>query len=279
MLAAPKLDDIRCLKINSRALTRSLTPVSNQFTRRWIEDNLLDVLDGELIVPQHDVQCNPWGSYRPAARRLFQCKKSLRVIGCLRYVAGMRKCFSFSLGATLFLMVISVRPMAAATSQGDLNQEYSQVRKIALKDPKVQEAFQKANERLDEKIIEIDPALKPIVDREARAAAPVAVGTSKPKSQSRPTASPAAAGREHIVARGETLTSIAAHYKVKVAALEKVNHISDDRKLQVGQKLTIPAAESSAAQPAASAASHPAASASPQPKDNGGLWDRIKSNF
>ena len=50
VLATPKLDGIRCLKINGRALTRSFKPVSNRFTRGWIEANLPDGLDGELIV-------------------------------------------------------------------------------------------------------------------------------------------------------------------------------------------------------------------------------------
>ena len=50
VLATPKLDGIRCLKIDGRALTRSFKPVSNRFTRGWIEANLPDGLDGELIV-------------------------------------------------------------------------------------------------------------------------------------------------------------------------------------------------------------------------------------
>ena len=50
MLATPKLDGIRCLKLNGRALTRSFKPVSNRFTREWIEANLPDGIDGELIV-------------------------------------------------------------------------------------------------------------------------------------------------------------------------------------------------------------------------------------
>src|SRR5439155_6175680 len=50
VLATPKLDGIRCLKINGRALTRSFKPVSNRYTRGWIEANLPDGLDGELIV-------------------------------------------------------------------------------------------------------------------------------------------------------------------------------------------------------------------------------------
>lgn len=50
LLATPKLDGIRCLKINGRALTRSFKPVSNRFIREWIEANLPDGIDGELIV-------------------------------------------------------------------------------------------------------------------------------------------------------------------------------------------------------------------------------------
>ena len=50
VLATPKLDGIRCLKIGGRALTRSFKPVSNSFTRQWIERHLPDGLDGELLV-------------------------------------------------------------------------------------------------------------------------------------------------------------------------------------------------------------------------------------
>ena len=50
LLATPKLDGIRCLKVNGRALTRSFKPVSNRFIREWIEARLPDGLDGELIV-------------------------------------------------------------------------------------------------------------------------------------------------------------------------------------------------------------------------------------
>lgn len=50
----------------------------------------------------------------------------------------------------------------------------------------------------------------------------------------------------HTVAKGETLTSIARKYGVNVAELLKLNKITDDRKLQIGQALAIPqqAAES-----------------------------------
>jgi LysM repeat protein len=48
------------------------------------------------------------------------------------------------------------------------------------------------------------------------------------------------AGASHIVARGETLTSIAKLYGVSVSELQKYNHIENDRKLQIGQTLLIP---------------------------------------
>ena len=50
VLATPKLDGIRCLKINGRAVSRSFKPISNSFIRAWIETHLPDGVDGELIV-------------------------------------------------------------------------------------------------------------------------------------------------------------------------------------------------------------------------------------
>jgi LysM repeat protein len=61
-------------------------------------------------------------------------------------------------------------------------------------------------------------------------------------------------GTTHVVARGETLTSIAKQNKVGVEELQKFNHIEDGRKLQAGQTIMIPPSSAS-----------PAASASPSP--------------
>jgi LysM repeat protein len=52
-------------------------------------------------------------------------------------------------------------------------------------------------------------------------------------------------GNNHVVAKGETLTSIAKMHKVTVEELQKFNHIENDRKLQIGQTIMIPAAGSS----------------------------------
>lgn len=47
-------------------------------------------------------------------------------------------------------------------------------------------------------------------------------------------------GNSHVVAKGETLTSIAKMHKVTVEELQKFNHIENDRKLQIGQTIMIP---------------------------------------
>jgi len=63
-----------------------------------------------------------------------------------------------------------------------------------------------------------------------------------------PTSTPAPAepstkagdGNSHVVARGETLTSIAKIHNVSVSDLQKFNHIDNPLKLQAGQTLLIP---------------------------------------
>jgi LysM repeat protein len=74
----------------------------------------------------------------------------------------------------------------------------------------------------------------------------VASGNSPATSAAEPPKAVAAipgadGGLTHVVAKGETLTVIAKHYKVSIADLLKVNRITDERKLQIGQTLTIPA--------------------------------------
>jgi LysM repeat protein len=182
----------------------------------------------------------------------------------------MRQCTPLTLTATLLVLISFGSVSGAATTDGNLEQEYVQVRKIALKDPKVQEAFQKANERLNERIVEIDPALKPAVARHE--GLPATTASQETTLENRPAAAAAPEGHHHVVEKGETLSSIAAHYKVKVAVLEKVNHITNDRKLQVGQKLVIPS-------PDAAAPEGSPASTDSQAKDAGNLWDRLKSGL
>ncbi len=68
-------------------------------------------------------------------------------------------------------------------------------------------------------------------------------------------AGPAPAGNAHVVAKGETLTSIAKAHKVGVQDLQKFNHIENDRALQIGQTIMIPFAPGSSPAPSGSPAS------------------------
>jgi LysM repeat protein len=115
--------------------------------------------------------------------------------------------------------------------------------------------------KIDEQNAKIDALSQEILKLEQQIAhirPGVMIGESTPSPASA-AASPAApqhaAGTNtHIVARGETLTSIAKMYKVGVDELQQINHIEDGRKLQAGQTIIIPAAS-------------PAASVSPSPTD------------
>ncbi len=53
-LASFKLDGIRCIKVDGKALSRSFKPIPNHFVRNWIEQNLPDGIDGEIMVPGMD---------------------------------------------------------------------------------------------------------------------------------------------------------------------------------------------------------------------------------
>ncbi len=50
VLVSPKLDGIRCIKVNGKALSRSFKPIPNHFIRNWVEANLPDGIDGELML-------------------------------------------------------------------------------------------------------------------------------------------------------------------------------------------------------------------------------------
>lgn len=147
------------------------------------------------------------------------------------------------------LLVLLATPLALRAASQE--QEYQQVRTIALRDPKVRAAYEDADQRLAEKIIKIDPALAGYAKRRVSGGipheAPAAESVRKPAptphpAKTVPTVKPAAGHfeRSHVVLKGETLTSIAGIFGVTVESLKTANHIVDERKLAVGQKLEIP---------------------------------------
>lgn len=70
----------------------------------------------------------------------------------------------------------------------------------------------------------------------APAASEPAKGEGIPKAEAVP-------GTKHVVAKGETLTSIAKHYNISIADLKSANKIDNERKLQIGQILSVPTAK------------------------------------
>ncbi len=115
--------------------------------------------------------------------------------------------------------------------------------------------------KMDEQNAKIDALSQEILKLEQQIAhmrPGVMIGESTPSTTAPTTEagvpSHPASGNTHIVARGETLTSIAKMYKVTVDELQNANHIEDGRKLQAGQSIIIPAAS-------------PAPSSSPSPTE------------
>ena len=141
------------------------------------------------------------------------------------------------------LFVLLVNPLLSEVSAaGSQEQEYQQVRIIALRDARVRAAYEDADRRLEAKILQIDPALASYVH--TRKEGPVSSGTpSKERTEHVKLAAfstPTSQKRTHLVAKGETLSEIAAKYGVRDIALKSANHISDDKKLNVGRTLSIP---------------------------------------
>ena len=117
--------------------------------------------------------------------------------------------------------------------------------------------------KIDEQNIKIDALSQQILKLEQQVSTirpGVMIGEATPSpsaSTSVSTASPAAAdaGNAHVVAKGETLTSIAKAHKVGVQDLQKFNHIENDRALQIGQTIMLP--NTAAPSPAPSATTSP----------------------
>jgi LysM repeat protein len=192
---------------------------------------------------------------------------------------------------TLLALAALTCPLALHAAQPDLATEYDQVLKIAQRDPKVRAAYEAADRKLAEKIIEIDPALKGYrpgqpAPKKSAAAAPAArpVSKAEPKKPAAPatTATPAKKGNElsHVVAKGETLGGIAARYGVTTASLKAANNIQDERKLMPGHVLVIPGGKKPVTVASAKPAPKTKHSSTPAaPAKEQGFWDKLKSNF
>ena len=115
--------------------------------------------------------------------------------------------------------------------------------------------------KIDEQNAKIDALSQQILKLEQQVSHPrpgVMIGESPTPAPSANAAATEASkapqtGNSHVVAKGETLTSIAKMHKVTVEELQKFNHIENDRKLQIGQTIMIPPSANSPASPSPSA--------------------------
>jgi LysM repeat protein len=124
---------------------------------------------------------------------------------------------------------------------------------------KTEKMLEALSKKIDEQNVKIDTLSQQILKLEQQVAKfrpGVMIGETPSPSPSTTATTEAAkpaptqqSGNSHVVAKGETLTSIAKMHKVTVEELQKFHHIENDRKLQIGQTIMIP---QTAGSPAAS---------------------------
>jgi LysM repeat protein len=130
----------------------------------------------------------------------------------------------------LLLLLVSAFFASPAHAQGDAAELQALTKKIDEQNTKI--------DALSQQILKLEHEIGQMTGT------PVAPAASAATEENSSPAPVAAGGSTHIVARGETLTSIARQYKVGIAELQKFNHIENDRKLQIGQTLAIPGTQS-----------------------------------
>jgi len=97
-----------------------------------------------------------------------------------------------------------------------------------------------------ESVVAKSPSAAPLVPPQTKATPAVgkAPGNIEQVKAALPVAGvPAEAGKFYVVVKGDNPVAIAKKLKVSESDLLAVNHIDDPRKLQIGQKLIVPAAK------------------------------------
>jgi LysM repeat protein len=139
-------------------------------------------------------------------------------------VAGASSCFAQTFAAT-------PNPAASEAAQLQLL-----TKKIDEQNAKIDMLSQQIL-KLQLQIAEHRPGVMIGEGAPSSSASTTTTSASSPASSSSPSASN---GNSHVVARGETLTSIARQHNISVSELQKYNHIDNPLKLQAGQTLLIP---------------------------------------
>lgn len=129
--------------------------------------------------------------------------------------------FSFLLAAMISTTAFAQAPSGDRSDAALLD---ALTKKIDLQNAKI--------DALSQQILKLEQQVSAIRPGVMIGETPAPVTTEVPK--------PPQTGNSHVVAKGETLTSIAKMHKVSVEELQKINHIENDRKLQIGQTIMIP---------------------------------------
>jgi LysM repeat protein len=133
----------------------------------------------------------------------------------------------FALCSLALLVAAMICPASSAQAPaGDKSEAAIEAlsKKIDLQNAKI--------DALSQQILKLEQHVSAIRPGVMIGETPAPVTTEAPKTPQ--------AGNSHVVAKGETLTSIAKMHKVSVEELQKFNHIENDRKLQIGQTIMIP---------------------------------------
>ena len=152
---------------------------------------------------------------------------------------------SFPLLSLLCALSFPGSALVAAVAETPLTQEVHELRRdLQLQTRKIEVLSQQITELT--RIIQTHDAAQPSpVPAPPSPPAPVAVAPatgSKPAPEPEiPKAEAVPPSIQHVVEKGETLTSIAKHYNIPLADLQKLNKITNERKLQIGQTLKVPA--------------------------------------
>ena len=146
------------------------------------------------------------------------------------------------------LATLGVLAPSVMAADAPLTQEVHELRRDVQMQAKKIEALSEQILRLTQLVETAKAAPAPVpmppptatteIVRPAPAPAPVPPPAPEPEIPKAEAVPPPA---KHTVEKGETLTSIAKHYNIPLTDLQKLNKITNDRKLQIGQTLNVPA--------------------------------------
>jgi len=158
----------------------------------------------------------------------------------------MKPLFGGAFAAFVFVALASLNSFAQTSAP---TPKTAATQTAAIQTAQLQELMKKIDEQnakidmLSQQILKLQSQLsnqRPgvMIGEAAPSTSTSAASTSTP-APAEPSAK-AGDGNSHIVARGETLTSIARMHNISVSELQKFNHIDNPLKLQAGQTLLIP---------------------------------------